>query len=95
MKLTKKKAIEISIELWTWMADTGRKCKRSWTGWEKYGRMQDDCALCEYTKEPLDACNDCPTDCYESAFYDWRKAENKGERKKYAALFLAELKELK
>ena len=29
MKLTKKKAIEISIELWTWLAETGRE-KKEW-----------------------------------------------------------------
>ena len=94
MELTKKKAIGISIKLWTWMRDTGSEYKWKWPGWENYGHMQDDCALCEYTL-PSHVCDDCPISCFSSAFHGWRTAKNKDERKKHAALFLAELSELK
>ena len=49
MILTKKKAIEISIELWTWLAETGSGDKFDWDGWKKYGDMSHNCPLCEYT----------------------------------------------
>jgi len=65
MKLTEKKAIEISIELWTWLAETGASFKFEWSGWEKYGMMANDCALCELSfprRYPRadDACDHCP-----------------------------------
>lgn len=90
MKLTKKKAIEISIELWTWLAKTGRKYKSDWPRWKEYGRMQDDCALCECFID----CDICPIDCYETYFCEWDGAKNKNERKKYAKLFLKQLEQL-
>ena len=109
--LTKKKAIEISIELWTWLAETGVDDKGEWEGWEKYGDMDNTCALCEYSNrlrllgegscEP-EACGKCPYYqafgfCWErrANFDEWRNEKLLEERKKYATLFLEQLKELK
>lgn len=47
MRLTRKKAIELCIELWTWLAKTGKE-KEDWPGWEKYGFAENDCWFCEY-----------------------------------------------
>lgn len=72
MKLTKKKAIKITIELWTWLATTGSGDKSSWPGWGKYDRMFCSCPLCEYGDQrrqarkrykefnPLNICRACP-----------------------------------
>ncbi len=47
MKLTRKKAIELCIELWTWLAKTGRD-KPEWPDWEKYESISLYCWFCEY-----------------------------------------------
>lgn len=97
MKLTKKKAIEISIELWGWLAETG-KLKSEWEGWEKYGTMLADCPCCEYV-QTRGGCEDCPiaqryNDCYETAFGGWHRAQTPQTHKECAKLFLAQLREL-
>lgn len=48
IELTIEKAFDIAIELWEWLAETG-KDKNEWSGWKIYGRMLFDCPLCEYT----------------------------------------------
>lgn len=101
MRLTKKKAIEISIELWTYLAETGND-KWEWPGWEEYGEMDNDCALCEYTTRKRDDCDSCSY--YEKFGYCnledmpyrmWTWAESMRERKKYATQFLNQLREVK
>ena len=110
MRLTKKKAIEIAIELWTWLAETGSISKLLWPGWEKYGEMGLACPLCEYdarkaAKSELGACNYCPYcevfgECMTDEFVDatpydmWVCATATPERKKYASQFLEQLKQL-
>ena len=47
MKLTKKKALEIAIELWEWIVDNPGKYKREWPGWDEYGGMLFECPLCQ------------------------------------------------
>ena len=42
MKLTKEQAIQISIELWEWLAETGGTDQSEWPGWKKYGRMLEN-----------------------------------------------------
>ena len=107
MRLTKKKAIEISIELWTYLAETGEQ-KFEWLEWERYGEMQCDCAFCEYDKRHSNDCEHCPY--YEvfgscesnpwereapTIFDNWNSAKTPKARKKYATLFLEQLRRLK
>ena len=97
MRLTKKKAIEISIELWTWLVETGRGHKQEWDGWDKYGEMVDECALCEFSRN---GCSACPLElmfggCKESFYDNWRCGATTKSRKKYARLFLEQLYQLK
>ncbi len=55
MRLTHKKAIELCIALWTWLAKTG-KYKQDWPGWLKYYKtlkraeacVWGYCWFCEY-----------------------------------------------
>lgn len=104
MKLTRKKAIELSKELWVWLAETG-KMKHEWPRWEKYGWMTWHCPLCEYAWGG-DACPRCPywqtyghccpddSEEEETIFSQWDDAKTSKTRKKYARLFLEQLEEL-
>lgn len=110
MRLTKKKAIAISIELWEWLAETGEEYKCFWSGWDKYGDMANECALCEYRNyhggyrilaNDKKECPTCPYyakygECEEksSPYHRWREGKSKVKRKKYATQFLEQLKQL-
>ncbi len=94
MRLTKKKAFDISIELWQWLAEDGSRRKSQWPGWGKYGKNSWECALCLYY-DTRGSCKACPiSSCItDFAFGDWEKALTVPDRKKYAGLFLEQLKE--
>lgn len=107
MKLTRKKAIEICKELWTFLAETGLG-KGDWDGWKKYGEMASGCPFCEYCenhlKEAVYFCEPCPysqhfgdcTTTEDDTPYDkWFWARTKQGMKKYAKEFLAQLEQLK
>ena len=107
VKLTRKKAIELCIELWTWLAETGKK-KDQWPEWDKYGgywNVMGGCFFCEYDKQFKDACQCCPlvkmlkikNGCYSNrlAYVEWEHVKTIKARKKYAALFLSQIKELR
>ena len=109
MELTEREAIDKSIELWTWCEKTG-KIKKMWKGWEEYGGLNDDneckevealCFLCEYStngceycpyNKKFGHCNSAPVP--HSPYYHWEHAKDNTDRKKYAGLFLAQLREL-
>jgi len=98
MELTREEAVDISVELWTWLAETGESHKSKWEGWNKYGEMELDCPLCEYSTR-------CESDCPyhlkfgscmtpDSPFERWTHSSGTKVCKKYAKLFLEQLKEL-
>jgi hypothetical protein len=97
MKLSKKKAIELCIALWTWLAETGKQ-KRDWPEWEKYEMVTvSNCWFCEYDYYFGDACMKCPLrpkykGCGDTYFVQWNQAKTPRTRKKYAKLFLDEIK---
>lgn len=98
MRLTKAKAIELSIGLWEWLAETGRY-KDGWPGWDIHGRVFNDCFLCEYTRN-VHTCKPCPYDrkfgnCLDGVYATWDSAPTPKGRKLYARRFLAELRQLK
>lgn len=106
MILTKKKALAITIELWEWLAETG-KGKGSWSGWDKYGRMGAYCPVCEYAArhDRRFGCEGCPIkdkfgSCYSTYYRYWEDADTTDDseysdnRKKYATLFLEQLRQL-
>ena len=99
LRLTRKRAIELSIELWKWLAETGGR-KGKWPGWLKHNEVQDDCFLCEYDHQHKGCCDSCPIEkthdcsCYSLYFVEWDEAKTPKDRKKYAALFLKQLEEL-
>ncbi|MEJ2650175.1 MAG: hypothetical protein P8016_17415 [Sedimentisphaerales bacterium] len=51
MRLTKKKAIELTIEMWKFLAETGKE-KGNWPGWKKYKLdrhyYENACFLCQW-----------------------------------------------
>jgi len=105
MRLTKKKAIELSIEHWTSLAETGTDDKSEWLRDNGYGIITENCFLCEYGKEQVAigfvACAGCfyheefgHCNGDGTAFNKWWLAETPKDRKKYAGLFLEQLKSL-
>ena len=91
MSLTRKKAIDLSIELWEWLAETGKR-KWDWPEWEKYGEMASSCFLCEYDlrrdKGFTLACEYCPLqqrtghpNCNGTKYWDWDSSITKQDRK--------------
>ena len=105
MKLTKKKALEIAIELWEWIVDNPGKYKGDWPRWDKYKRMRHDCPFCQYGFSTVsqEAC-DCPLSrkyggcvAFDCAYDKWSTSIIVGgedEAHKAAVEFLAQLKEL-
>lgn len=69
MRLSRKRAIELTIELWTWMAETGRR-QNDWPGWKDNGgkyQVEESCFMCEYARQKTertieedDSCVVCP-----------------------------------
>jgi hypothetical protein len=49
-RLTKKKSIEITIELWKWLEENPVAQKSSWPEWRKYDYMNCSCSCCEFTR---------------------------------------------
>lgn len=108
MKLSRKKAIKLCIELWTWLAKTG-KLKEDWPEWEKYGDIAENCWFCEYDSQQqnyksnfnLAGCRYCPLikklglHCRDTYYRKWYSAKTPKTRKKYAKLFLKQIKKCK
>ena len=100
MKLPKKKALQITADLWEWLEDNPKKEKEEWPEWKENGggipMMESECACCEYAQLE---CNRCPLiklwrekfsggdPCMgESYFNTWRKAKSPKTKKKYARI---------
>ena len=47
-KLTLQRALEITADMWTWLAANPLKEKHEWPPLEIVGRMRNHCACCEY-----------------------------------------------
>lgn len=108
MELTERQAVEKSIELWTWLAETGKN-KNDWPKWECMGGQYPDvmshCFLCEYNDrnggDYPENCFFCPYyaeygSCKEgkSPFSKWCVVETTAARRKYARRFLNQLEAL-
>ena len=104
MRLTRKKTIELCIELWTYLARTGKK-KEAWPKWKKYGNASCDCWFCEYDRqrqlanhEDMPMCYRCifgigsDLTCFDLGYCDWNLANTIPARRKYAAIFLKKIK---
>ena len=52
IRLTKKKALQLTEELWKWMAKNPGEHKAAWPGFaeDKYGSMLCYCPCCEYVE---------------------------------------------
>ena len=61
-KLTKKRALELCLELWTWLRDSPMREKEEWPGWTKH-QAYLACFACEYVyknNEDVLECSLCP-----------------------------------
>ncbi|KKM04728.1 hypothetical protein LCGC14_1761280 [marine sediment metagenome] len=105
--MTKTEAIDRTIELWTWLAETGERHKGDWPGWKRHGGEYDlagsDCFLCkhslrgQFTPHCTTYCLYCLKfgHCVNGYFDQWNEAGTPRTRKKYAKLFLEQVKSLK
>jgi len=113
MRLSRKKAIELCIELWTWLAETGLR-KDDWPDWPKYQDTEAIvayCWFCYYQEQQIEryapddelnkdnVCRYCPlasirTGCGkdDSPYLKWLTAKTPKTRKKYAKLFLGQIR---
>ena len=110
MRLTRKKSIELCIALWEWLAETGEQ-KEKWPEWDKYEDIIDSlCWLCHYNNHTIAGnrrrndgnCVTCPylkkyghCNIMGSFFNLWEDAKTPRTRKKYAKLFLKQIKTLR
>ncbi len=104
--MTKTEAIDRTIELWTWLAETGKEDKEDWNGWGwnggKYSNNINKCFLCDFAYDFDVDCPLCPyakkfgrCDMTGKPFLKWCEVETPRTRKKYAKLFLAQVISLK
>jgi len=91
MKITKVEALQRTIELWEWLAQTGNETKWDWPGWGKYQRVENNCFLCQFAER----CALCPlyrhwgraTLCTDnnSPYFLWEDTNSKKERQRQAS----------
>ena len=103
--LTRKKTIELCIEVWQWCMETGRR-KEQWPRWKEFGDIASHCWFCEYdnrrrkreNEDGLSSCGRCPLQsidiahCSLTVYKKWNNAITIKDRKKYAKLFLEQIK---
>lgn len=105
MRLTKKKAKEISVEVWQYLYDNPEiesKIDLPDKMFNKIKKIYNNCPLCEYfqlrltmKKCPLNISKfdyTCAADCANGFYNKWRYSETKRERKKYAGIILKMIK---
>ena len=103
MELTKHKALEICLELWEWLTETGGVRKEAWPKWKDYGNMKADCPACEYAMQIYGKWRLCPIwgdcehsigcPCHEHTSYDrWLRSASRSTRKAAACKMVALIK---
>jgi hypothetical protein len=61
MKLTLIQALEMTAEMWDWLAEHPRRPKSEWPGWKKVcEEFQSKCACCQYDLQFEGDCKACP-----------------------------------
>ena len=99
--MTKLRCLEICLELWEWLAKTGR-LKSDWPEWKKYGKMRSECPCCEWVHQHGKKCYECPLKLYawiyecmvpESIYIKWVRAWLPKTRKKHARKMVEAIKE--
>jgi len=94
MKLTKKKAKKICLEIWKYLRtfpEIDTKMDLPEKLFNKIKPMRGECPLCEI----LECSNGCPLQTYNSGCYDfekWCDAKTWRGRKKYASIIVEKVK---
>jgi hypothetical protein len=55
-----KQALEITRDMWAWLAQNPEADKTDWPGWSGIPSCMSDCALCEFTNPNNNGCGKCP-----------------------------------
>ena len=101
MKLTKKKAIELTLKMWRDLAETG-ETKGDWfREHDEYEGIFAGCFLCAYVIQKRKGCWVCSfhekfgwCDDPNTPYNEWNNGRTPKTRKKYAALFVRQLEQL-
>lgn len=97
-ELERREAVVLSIELWSWLKETGGK-KEDWPGWDRNGGQHRSntnslCFLCEYVIQKIGVpapslirCEGCPFRemfgyCADKGTFYYRWSEEKDKHKK-------------
>lgn len=76
MKLTKRKTLEICVQLWTWLSKHGNAGKEDWPGWKQLAGADIDeffpcdCPCCAYFEQHEDVSIDPPA-CGRYCLIKW------------------------
>lgn len=94
MKLTKKLAKQISIEVWEYLRDhpcLTDKFQLPDNIYKKIVHMKCECPLCELFDM---SCHKCPLNCLDvkSWYNKWSFATTNRQRKKYASMIVDQIK---
>ena len=77
MELTRKESIDLSKELWTWLAETGGR-KEDWPEWERFGGLHEireyDAIECRAVVNLSFLCEEVKLNCYKCSY--WLKFGN-------------------
>lgn len=96
MRLTKKRAIELTLELWMWLYENPGKYKSDWPGWKDSGGIYEtvdcECFACEHAFATIRRCKSCvllplwPQTCTsgDNVYANWNEATTDKAKKKYA-----------
>jgi len=79
-KRTRLEALQLCLELWEWLAETGSSDKADWPGWERLGYTDiqrykiHKCFACEYGKSRVQGCEKCilPDHLCNNEFSIWK-----------------------
>jgi hypothetical protein len=93
MKLTRKKALDMSIDLWMWLSENPMMEKDDYPKIKSIENFYARCPLCEfYDGDCFNNDNTCPLWENECAdFFKWAGSIRKKTRKKYATVIYKKL----
>jgi len=94
--LTKQKAIEYSIKIWTQLEETGGGVKDKQNIARQYAHFLSDCPLCEECDFDKNGCERCVYylefhGCEDNGYYAWSYHDDESFRKAWAKKFLGQL----
>jgi len=94
-KLTAAEAKQMSFDLWSWLALTGKR-KDDWERFEEIEDLDSQCVLCTWTNQKGNSCGGCPLadgtcEDDDGLYEKWLYAISPEERRLYASQIAAKI----